>query len=96
VTYNQVEKFSFSNIATNTTPFVLRGGNYGVTVTATFGGGSVTLQRLAPDGSTWVTVVAAFTAVGYANAFLPGGSYRLTIATATAVYADVVSTQTTQ
>jgi hypothetical protein len=96
MTWNPVEKFSFSNIAANTAPFTLRGGNYGVTVMATFGGGSVTLQRLAADGSTYVTCMTAFSAAGYANAFLPGGTYRLTIATATAVYADVVSIATTQ
>jgi hypothetical protein len=54
------------------------------------------LQRLSPDGTTYVTVIPAFTAVGYTNQFLPGGTYRLTIATTTAVYADVVATKTTQ
>jgi hypothetical protein len=96
MTWNTVEKVSFSSIAANTAPFTLRGGNYGITVSATFGGGSVTLQRLSPDGSTYVTVVTAFTAAGYASANLPSGTYRLTIATATAVYADIVSTVTTQ
>lgn len=50
------------------------------------------LQRLSPDGTTYVTVIPAFTAAGYTNQFLPG----VTIATATAVYADVVATKTTQ
>jgi hypothetical protein len=54
------------------------------------------LQRLSPDGTTYVTVIPAFTAAGYTNQFLPGGTCRLTIATATAVYADVVATKTTQ
>jgi hypothetical protein len=91
---NKIENISYSNISATTSAFTLRGGNYGITVTATFGGGSVTLQRLAPDGSTYVTVVTAFTAAGYASANLPSGTYRLTIATATAVYADVVSIAT--
>lgn len=94
--FNKVEKFAFSNLsATPTTPFTLRGGAYGVTVHATWGGGSVTLQRLAADGSTYVTVLDAFTADGYASVNLPGGTYQLTIATATGVYADVTSIVTT-
>lgn len=91
---NKIENISFSNISANTAAFTLRGGNYGITVTATFGGGSVTLQRLAPDGTTYVTVVTAFTAAGYASANLPSGTYRLAVATATGVYADVVSIAT--
>jgi hypothetical protein len=87
---------SFKNISATPASFTLTGGNYGVTVTATWGGGSVTLQRLAPDGSTYVTVMTAFTADGYADANLPDGTYRLLIATATGVSVDVVSTVTSQ
>lgn len=89
--YNQVEKNTFSNISATTATFTLRGGQYGVMVNATFGGGSVTLQRLSLDGSTYVTVLTAFSAAGYATVNLPSGTYRLTIATATAVYAEVLS-----
>lgn len=94
--WNAVENFAFKNVAATQGPFVLRGGNYGITVSATFGGGSVTLQRLAPDGSTYVTVLPAFTAAGYQNANLPSGTYQLLVATATAIYMDVVATVTTQ
>jgi hypothetical protein len=94
--FNQIEVQRFTNISANTSGFTLRGGTYGVTVHASFGGGTVTLQRLTTDGSTYVTVLTAFSADGYASANLPSGTYRLTIATATAVYADVVSTTTTQ
>ena len=41
------------------------------------------------------SVVTAFTADGYANVNLPSGTYRLTVATATAIYVDIVSTVTT-
>lgn len=95
MTYNQVETFKFSNIASTPAAFVLRGGCYGVTVHATFGGGSVTLQRLSADGSTYVTALTAFAADGYASVNLPSGTYQLAIATATAVYADVTSIVTT-
>jgi hypothetical protein len=94
--FNKVETFPFSNISANTAAFTLRGGNYGLTCHATWGGGSVTLQRLATDASTYVTVVTALTADGYASANLPSGTYRLTVATATAVYCDVTATVTTQ
>jgi hypothetical protein len=91
---NKIENNVFSNISATTASFILRGGNYGMTVTATFGGGNVALQRLAPDGSTYVTVITAFTAAGYASANLPNGTYRVAVTTATAVYADVVSIAT--
>lgn len=91
---NKIEVFSFSNISATPASFILRGGNYGLTVSAVFGGGNVALQRLSPDGSTYVTVITALTAAGYASANLPNGTYRLLITTATAVYADVVSIAT--
>jgi hypothetical protein len=94
--FNQIEVQRFTNISATTAGFTLRGGNYGLTCSATFGGGSITLQRLATDGVTYVTVITALTQAGYASANLPSGTYRLAITTATAVYADVVSTTTTQ
>lgn len=61
---------------------------------ATLGGGgtagSITLQRLAPDGSTYVTCAPAFTANDYKSAYLPSGTYQLTISVASAIYADLV------
>lgn len=82
---------AFSNIAATTAAFALLGGKYGAAAVATFGGGSVKLQTLGPDGSTWLSVLAAtdFAAAGYAVVDLPPGQYRFTIATATAVYASV-------
>jgi hypothetical protein len=94
--FNKVEVFSFSNISASTAAFILRGGNYGLTCHATFGGGNIALQRLSPDGATYVTVITALTADGYGSANLPSGSYRLAITTATAVYCDVVAIVTTQ
>ena len=94
--YNSVETQVFSNISATTAAFTLRGGQYGVTVSATFGGGSVTLQRLSADGATYVTALTAFSAAGYQTIALPSGTYRLAVATATAVYADVTAVVTTQ
>lgn len=81
----------FSNIAASTAAFKLKGGQYGVAVSATFGGGSVKLQRLTLDGSTYVSMSSStdFNAAGGAVLGLPAGTYRFTIATASAVYAEV-------
>ena len=94
--YNTIETAAFSNISATPAVFTLRGGNYGVTVTATWGGGSVTLQRLAKDGATYVTVMTAFAADGFASANLPNGTYKILVVTATAIYIDVVSIVTSQ
>ena len=82
---------AFSNISASTAPFTLAGGRYGADAVATFGGGSVKLQRLLGDGSTYASVSSAtdFTAAGYGTADIPAGQYRFTIATATAVYASI-------
>ena len=56
------------------------------------GSGTVTLQRLSPDGTTYVTCLTAFaTTGGYATVQLPSGTYKLVIATFTAVYAEIIS-----
>ena len=93
--YNTVERQNFSNIAATTAAFTLRGGSYGIDVSATFGGGSVTLQKLSGDGTTYVTCLTAFSAAGYASVNLPSGTYRVAIATATAVYVQITSIVTT-
>ena len=80
---------TFSNIAATTAVFQLQGGTYGMYATATWGGGTVTLQGLGPDRLTWVTVLPAFTANGYGSVSLPAGQYQIAVATATAVYASI-------
>jgi hypothetical protein len=52
----------FSNISATTAPFNLKGGIYAIAAVATFGGGSVELQALGPDQSTYLSVPAAFPA----------------------------------
>lgn len=89
--FNGVEKQVWSNISATPASFTLRGGQYALTATASWGGGSATLQRLAPDGTTYVTCLTALTVDGYATVNLPSGTYRLAVATATALYADLVS-----
>jgi hypothetical protein len=70
---------AFSNIAATTAAFTLSGGTYQLTVVgATFG--TVTLQVLGGDGSTWLTAQTAFAANGTASVNLAPGSYRFALA----------------
>lgn len=75
--------------ANDQTPFTLGGGLYGVDYMGTWGGGSATLEKLAADGSTYVTAATAFATNGYVTVNLPKGTYRVTVATATAVYIGI-------
>lgn len=86
-----VDGKSFSNIAANTASFYLKGGYYMVTAVATFGGGNVELQGLGPDGSTFLSAPTPLklTAAGMIAGYLPPGTYRFTITTATAVFCSV-------
>jgi hypothetical protein len=83
---------TFSNIAATPASFALRGGLYGVTSKGTWG--TAALQRLAADATTYVTVLTAIAADGYATVQLPPGIYRLLIAGATAVYVDIIAIAT--
>lgn len=69
--------------------FVWSGGTGVFQVVATFGGGSVSLQYLGPNGSTWVAAGSDTTlaANGGGVFTLPPGKIRAAVATATAVYA---------
>lgn len=62
------------------------GGRFLGDAMGTWGGGNVQLQRLGPDGSTWLNYGAAITANGAAAVELAPGSYRAVVTTATGVY----------
>lgn len=67
-------------------------GGIGVfTASATFGGGTVKLQFLADDGTTWIDVGSNTTLIANGGGVftLPPCSIRCNIATATAVFARV-------
>jgi hypothetical protein len=73
------ENKQFSNINATTALFGLDGGKYAMDVIgSTFG--TVTLQRLGPDGSTMLTALTAFAANGSATADLPPGQYKVALA----------------
>jgi hypothetical protein len=73
--------------------FQLIGGYYVLTVVATFGGGSVTLKMVGPDGSSLVATALTRTSNGEIGGFLPPGSYQIVVATATSVFATVARVQ---
>ncbi len=70
----------------------VKSGIYVFQATATFGGGTVKLQSLLADGSTWVDVAGgSLTAAGQSvGLYLPAGQYRANITTASAVYCYIV------
>lgn len=82
-----------SNVSATGSAVLYTGGPSLFMATATFGGGTVKLQVLLPDGSTWVDVAGgSLTAAGTsAVLWLPPGSYRVNVATATGVYAYLAS-----
>lgn len=83
------EARSFTNISATTAAFSLLGGKYAVAANAA-GSGTMGLQTLGPDGSTYIAVHTAFAAVaGFVVVDLPPGQYKFVIVTFTAVYASV-------
>lgn len=83
--------YAASNISATTAAFQLKGGLYGIAATATWGGGTAKLQIQAGDGSTYVSMASAtdFSADAYVTANLPPGQYRITVATASAIYMTI-------
>ena len=90
---NVTDSKTFSNISSTTAAFTLKGGNYLFCAVATFGGGSVALEVLGPDGTTYLKPASgfSFSAAGCFQGWLPPGQYEIVIATATAVYANVAA-----
>lgn len=63
-----------------------QGGNGTLFVTGGFGGGTCTLQLLAPDGATWLSLGTGtvLTAAGLGGFICPAGQMRLNVAGAAA------------
>lgn len=78
-----------SNASATGTAVLWPGGKGTFTAQATFGGGTVKLQVLGPDGTNYIDVGSdtTLTAAGGGNFELPRCYIRVNIATATAVYA---------
>jgi hypothetical protein len=73
------ESIQFSNIGATTAAFTILGGRYGITCMGT-GFGSVTLQTLAFDLTTYITAATAIAANGVTIVDLPAGTYRFALA----------------
>jgi hypothetical protein len=74
--------------------FDWNGGRLAFSAVATFGGGSVALEYLGPDGTTWLAApkdtdgtAVSLAAAGIIISELPPGKIRANATTATAVYA---------
>lgn len=87
---NFVDRNVQSNIApSTTTSFYLRGGSYWVETKST-GTGTIDLQRLGPDGTTYTARITQITATaGQQTLSLPPGTYRWVVATFTANYLEI-------
>lgn len=68
--------------------FNLDAGAFGLTLHATVWG-TAALQKLLPDGVTFVTVLTAFAADGYAEAHIPAGIYQLTLTGVTGLTGEI-------
>ena len=86
-------KFS---VQESTAATVLIGGQYQLAgVSSNWNGAVLTVDQLAPDGTTWLASATLLNthANGVTTDYLPGGQYRLTVGTATPtgpVYAALV------
>lgn len=87
---SQFQSVRFKAISATTQAFSLFGGVYVMDANATWGGGSVTLERLGADDATFIAATTALSADGTSGAVaLPPGTYKFVVATATALYVSV-------
>ena len=78
-----------TNGAVDSESFLWPGGKGVFSAVATFGGGSVGLEYIGPDGATWIAAAGgSLTANGGFVFELPPCQIRATVDTATAVYAN--------
>jgi hypothetical protein len=81
------ESRQFSNVSSTTAAFSLLGGKYGLDISGTFSSGSVQIQTLSIDGSTWIPVGSSVSANGVQVLELPIGQYRTAVSgSVSAVY----------
>lgn len=85
-------KNSFNLGSSSSGKFTLQGGFYVLDAVATMGGGSVTVQRVGPDGSTLISTALTLTVTATTiQGYLSAGQYQITVTTATAVFASLQS-----
>ncbi len=88
--FNKTDTVVFSSIgAVTTATFQLRGGSYWIETKST-GAGTIDLQKLGPDGSTFTARITQITATaGQQTISLPPGTYRAVISGFTANYLEI-------
>lgn len=85
------ESVNFQNISATPATFELKGGAYVLDAVGNFNSGTVTLQRLGPDGSTFITAATALSAVGTSGSLaLPPGIYQILVASGTGLSVSVI------
>lgn len=94
----QTENVAYSGLGPGSEQFALNGGIYLLAArSSAWGGGSVALQMLGPDGATYLSVSlngapVQLTADGTVSPiWLPPGQYQLVVATATGVDVKLAS-----
>lgn len=73
-------------------PFSFAGGKAMFRVVGTFGGTTITLESLGPDGATYVPMSAGVSAAGQETFDLPRGIYKAVVTggTPSGLYADLI------
>ena len=85
VTNDYRDGISFEDQSADIGPFQLLGGKYLLAATASWNAGSLALQALMPDASSYVAITnGSLSADGTLSLDLPAGSYRLAVTSATA------------
>ena len=80
----------FESISDTTEPFTLAPGDYVIEYAANCEeGGSVILQKLVADASSWINAMSAFTATGRIAATHLSGTYRVAVQRATRVFIKI-------
>jgi hypothetical protein len=83
--------FKFTEASATQGPFAILGGLYAFMAGASWNdSGTVTLQILMPDGTTYVDVHEPFAADGYTTFDLPAGTVQVAIETASSVQAALL------
>lgn len=72
-----------TNITVNSAQFQLQGGKYWFAAVGSFNSGTITVQKVGPDGNTLLTPVTGLTAAGGNATDLPPGTYQVTISGST-------------
>lgn len=80
---------TYGGVPGTATTYLLKGGRYFITSSATFG--SIQLNKLSADGATWVPAAAAIAAAGVIALDLGVGYYQFVLTGGSAYYVDLTA-----